>query len=101
MISSDLSKRRATTYAVGVVVVMSAIGWSNEHDSCLRQSGVRASARLVAETAAKARTKDAEESEKDGDMPAAKDYRRLAAIYTEAARKARPLECGGLMPNTE
>lgn len=96
-------------FGAGAIIVLflltmlyvTGLTWVSEHDSCLRQEGVRQSNRIVASTAQQARQADADNARKHGNLKLARQYDQIAARYAVAVSKAHPLVCGKVFPDTQ
>ena len=83
------------------IIFVSGLVWKGQRDDCVRESNGNVPTRLVAAGAWNARLTDANVAQRHGDMVAAERFRRIAATYLTAWRESAPLDCGGLLPDTD
>lgn len=91
-----LTRTTAFILAGLIIVVMLVVGWAGDSRSCQRQAGAREGTRLLASTAAAKVRQDS--LSQTGSVYNATVAR--AEKYERAARDARALQCGGLLPDT-
>lgn len=83
------------------MLIVIGLAWNGEYNSCRRQAGVREAAQIFAQTAQTVRHAAAQLDLKRGDMEAYKFDHAAELSYAISKKKAMPLSCGRLFPDTQ
>lgn len=98
--TAPITQRTVVILFLVTAALIVALSWMGERNSCERQSGVRDSARLFADTAYTARTAAAQLDMKKGDHAQYAIDHKAAVAYARSKQQARALRCEKILPDT-